>query len=150
MVMGRPPIPFNPKLFEDLCYIHCTLEEIAGVMRCSPDTVENRVKEHYGQTFSEVFKEKSAMGKMSLRRVMWNKAIEKQDNTMLIWLSKNQLGMSDRHEERVIQEKPTEVKIVWQTPQREEIFYDQKQAQITDESPTPEDDGFLPPVEVPV
>lgn len=147
--MGRPRLDIDFESFEKLCALHCTLEEIAAFLHVSADTVERRVKEHYGSTFAEIHREKAAAGKISLRRAMWEKATKSRDNTMLIWLSKNHLGMSDKHEERVIQEKPTEVKIIWQSvPAEGEEFYDRKQAYEEDEGPMPQDD-VLPAVEVP-
>ena len=42
--MGRPRIEIDKEEFEKLCDIQCTLTEIAGWFRCSPDTIENWCK----------------------------------------------------------------------------------------------------------
>lgn len=89
--------------FEKLCGFHCTLIEIASFWNCSDDTIEIRVKEKYGETFSEVFKRKSGSGKISLRRQMFA-AASNGNVTMMIWLSKQHLGMRDKHEEPINQE----------------------------------------------
>lgn len=94
--MGRPLKEINQKTFENLCAIQCTLVEIAGVFDCCEDTIENWCKRTYKETFSEVYKKKSAMGKMSLRRNMFKQA--EKNATMAIWLSKQHLGMTDKIE----------------------------------------------------
>lgn len=112
---------------ETLCSWHCTLGEIAAFFRCSEDTVERRIKEHMHCNLADMYAQNVLVGKMALRQAMWTKALNKQDNTMLIWLSKQHLGMSDKHEERVIQEKPSEVNFIWQsaqTPELNQQFYD--------------------------
>jgi hypothetical protein len=92
--MGRPVIEIDYSLFESLCEIQCTLPEIAGVLKVSEDTVERRVKEHYGETFAETYKKHSAPGLMSLRRHQFRMA--ESNATMAIWLGKQYLGQTDR------------------------------------------------------
>lgn len=50
---------------------------------------------------------------MSLRRAMWKKAVEGTDNTMMIWLSKQHLGMTDKQENINIEKAPIEIKFGW-------------------------------------
>jgi hypothetical protein len=69
-----------------LAQIHCTLDEMALILGCHHDTLTAR--------FSGIIKEARATGKMSLKRVMWKKALE-GNVPILIWLSKNELGYSD-------------------------------------------------------
>lgn len=102
---GRPVKEIDFKLFENLCAIQCTLAEIAACLNCSEDTVERRVEEHYGESFAEVFAEKKRLGKMSLRRSMFRKAQE-GNPTMLIWLSKQHLGMREKIEQSGNEKKP--------------------------------------------
>lgn len=115
-------------LFERLCGIHATITETADVLGISIDTLERCVKRKYNKKFAEIYRQKSSKGKVSLRRAMWQKAVEQQDNTMMIWLSKNHLAMTDKNEETVKQESPSEVKIIWQevsSPnKKDEDYYD--------------------------
>lgn len=84
----------NVEDFKKLCELHCTLDEIAGFFDVSRDTIERWCKRQFKETFAECYKKFSASGKISLRRVMWQKAL--QGNTkMMIWLSKNELGYRD-------------------------------------------------------
>lgn len=101
--VGRPRLDFDVEQFEALCKIHCTEIEIAAVLKMSVDTLERRVEEIYdGRKFAEVFKEKAAMGKMSLRRAQIAAALgdgkRPPNPTMLIWLGKQHLGQRDKTE----------------------------------------------------
>ena len=93
--MGRPPLDIDAEQVKKLAAINCTMIEIASVVGCSVDTLENR--------FSDVIKEGRAQGRSSLRRHMWE-AVQKGNITMMIWLSKNILGYG----ERTINETPGE------------------------------------------
>lgn len=91
--MGRPIIEIDKEQFEKLCSIQCTLEEMAGFFDCCDDTINNWCKKTYGETFSEVYKKKSASGKMSLRRIQFKLA--EKNPTMALWLGKQYLGQKD-------------------------------------------------------
>ena len=91
---GRPRIEIDKKLFEKLCGLQCTLEEIAGVLSCSMDTVERWCKRTYNESFAEVYKKHSATGKTSLRRAQFKLA--EKSAAMAIWLGKQYLGQRDR------------------------------------------------------
>lgn len=94
---GRPPIEIDKAIFENLCQIFCTQEEIADVFECSIDTVNRWCKRTYGETFADTYKKKCSKGKMSLRR--WQYESAKGGNvTMQIFLGKNYLGQSDKVE----------------------------------------------------
>ena len=93
MATGRPQKEIDKKIFENLCGLQCTLEEIAGVFDCSVDTIERWCKREYGETFAEVYKKHSAKGKTSLRRIQFKLA--EKSAAMAIFLGKNYLGQKD-------------------------------------------------------
>lgn len=93
MTTGRPKKEIDKKIFENLCGLQCTLEEIAGVFDCSPDTIERWCKREYKETFAETYKKHSAKGKMSLRRTQFKLA--EKSAAMAIFLGKNYLGQKD-------------------------------------------------------
>lgn len=93
MATGRPRKEIDKKIFENLCGLQCTLEEIAGVFDCSVDTIERWCKREYRETFAEVYKKHSAKGKMSLRRTQFKLA--EKSAAMAIFLGKNYLGQKD-------------------------------------------------------
>lgn len=86
--MGRPKKDLDPEIIKNLAAINCTMEEIASVMGCSKDTIERR--------FAAIVKEGRDTGKVSLRREMWKAVKEKGNITMMIWLSKQLLGYTDK------------------------------------------------------
>ncbi len=91
--MGRPRKEIDYEQLEKLMGWQCTLEDIADFFNMSEDTVEARCKEHYGETFSEVYKKHSAQGRISLRRYQFNLA--KTNTAMAIWLGKQYLGQKE-------------------------------------------------------
>jgi len=91
--MGRPRKEIDPEVFEGLCRIQCTLQEIASWFKCSEDTIERWCKRTYKQTFAEAYKKYSASGKISLRRAQLKLA--EKNATMAIWLGKQYLGQKD-------------------------------------------------------
>lgn len=93
--------------FEKLCGIQATETEIADWFGCNAETLNNKVKDHYGATFREVFKRKSARGKISLRRQQFQTAMGVTENgkyiyppnaRMQIWLGKQYLKQADKNE----------------------------------------------------
>ena len=84
--------------FEKLCSLQCTKEEICGFLEISDKTLDRWVKETYGQeaSFSEVFRQKRAMGKVSLRRSQWK--MSEKNVAMAIWLGKQFLGQTDKQD----------------------------------------------------
>lgn len=98
--MGRPKIQIDQNQFEKLCNIMCTLDDISGFFDCSPDTIERWCKSNYGETFADVYKKKSAIGRVSLRRKQFEVAMT-GDRTLLVWLGKQQLGQRDSFPEEI-------------------------------------------------
>lgn len=86
---GRPPIEIDLGQLETLAKIQCTYEEIAAVLRISPDTLS--------RNYAERIKEFRSAGKGSLRKAQWKAALG-GNVTMQIWLGKNELGQSDKQE----------------------------------------------------
>jgi len=108
--VGRPCIEINQEEFEKLAGMHCTLAEFAGWFKCSEDTIERWTVKTYGVNFADALKKYSAPGKISLRRKMFESAIG-GNTTMMIWLSKQHLGMTDKVEQKT--EVKTQQEIVY-------------------------------------
>ena len=64
--VGRPRTKVDEKILGNLAHIGCTIEEIGSILNAS------------------------------LRKKMYEKAVNKDNTHMQIWLSKNYLGMKDR------------------------------------------------------
>ena len=91
--MGRPMKQIDKVQFEKLCALQCTEEEICGFLDVTDKTLEKWCQKEYKAHFSEVFRQKRGVGKVSLRRSQWRLA-EKNAN-MAIWLGKQYLGQRD-------------------------------------------------------
>lgn len=90
---GRPKKSIDKKQFEAMCAYQCTLEEVCAFLNVNDVTLNKWCKKEYGTTFSEVFKQKREVGKMSLRRKQW--ALADKSAPMAIFLGKNYLGQKD-------------------------------------------------------
>jgi hypothetical protein len=97
IIEGRPPVAIDWGLFGDLCEMHCTLEELAGFFRCSPDTIERAVKEEHKIGFADYSRQKRGSGTASLRRAQMQGALA-GNPTLLIWLGKQLLGQRDKQD----------------------------------------------------
>ena len=92
---GRPRIELDFKTIDKLCAIQCTGEEIASVLDIDYDTLNRRLKQDTGMSFTEYFIKKSGNGKASLRRRQFELAAN-GNVTMLVWLGKQYLSQSDK------------------------------------------------------
>lgn len=97
--VGRPVKELDKMQFEDLCNLHCTLEEIAGFFKVDRDTVSAWCHRTYGEGFSAVFEKYSQGGKISLRRLLLKHA--ERNPATAIFLAKNLLGMSDKFDSTI-------------------------------------------------
>ena len=98
--MGRPKKNLSKEQWASvdyMCMIHCTGEEIAGVLGMDYDTLNRNCKDQKGCYISEYIKQHQNGGKMSLRRAQW-KSAENGNVTMQIWLGKQWLNQTDKQE----------------------------------------------------
>jgi alkylhydroperoxidase/carboxymuconolactone decarboxylase family protein YurZ len=93
--MGRPKKELDAEVIANLSQIGCTQEEIGSVVGISARTLQRR--------FADLIEDNKNKGKASLRKRMWQSALKGNPN-MMIWLSKNYLGMKDRTVQETIVE----------------------------------------------
>ena len=87
--IGRPKKELDEDVIAKLSQIGCTQEEIGSVVGISARTLQRR--------YADLVAENKNKGKASLRKKLWSKAMRGQGNDkLLIWLSKQELGMQDR------------------------------------------------------
>lgn len=94
---GRPKTEIDKDVFEGLCEIQCTKNEMCSVFKCDEKTLTRWCKDTYGMGFSDVYKKESETGKTSLRRMQWNLA-KSGNATMQLWLGKQYLDQRDKQE----------------------------------------------------
>jgi hypothetical protein len=85
--IGRPKKVLDKDVIAKLSQIGCTQEEIGSVVGISARTLQRR--------YADLVAENKNIGKASLRKKLWEKAL-KGNEKLLIWLSKQELGMQDR------------------------------------------------------
>lgn len=94
---GPKPKEINWDVFDKLCALHCTLKEMSGILQVSEDTIERLCKKTFKLKFADLYQQKAASGRMSIRRKQFDIAMN-GNVTMLIWLGKQWLGQKDKHE----------------------------------------------------
>ena len=107
MLKGDTPAQnrINKQEFEKLCGMWATKNDIAGFFDVSEDTVETWCKKNYdGDTFSVVYKKKSAKGNVSLRQAQLKSALN-GNVTMQVWLGKQHLGQKEYAENNNTEEQ---------------------------------------------
>lgn len=93
---GRHKLAINADSVHRLALIHCTIPEIAAVLKCAESTITGR--------FMEALRKGHEHGQMSIKRKMHEKAFAGAgDTTMLIWLSKQRLGYKERQPDEATQ-----------------------------------------------
>jgi hypothetical protein len=92
---GRPRMAIDLAVVTRAASIGCTIAEIAALTAISPRTFTNRMEKD--EAFAAAVEQARGQGRATLRRLQWHRANNGSD-TMLIWLGKNMLGQSDRHE----------------------------------------------------
>ena len=87
--IGRPKKELDEEVIARLSQIGCTQEEIGSVVGISARQLQRR--------YADLVADNKNKGKASLRKKLWSKAMKGQGNDkLLIWLSKQELGMQDR------------------------------------------------------
>jgi hypothetical protein len=92
--MPRPKKEIDKEQFEKLCGLQCTKDEVCYFFDLTDKTLERWCKDTYGEGFSDVFRKKREVGKISLRRAQYETAL-KGNASLLIWLGKQYLGQSE-------------------------------------------------------
>ena len=90
---GRKLRDFDKNVFEGLCQIQCTTQEIESVFHADQRTVNRWCQRIYDKTLQEMLVVYKDHGKASLRRYQFN--LSKTNPSMAIWLGKQWLGQKD-------------------------------------------------------
>lgn len=91
---GRPPKTFDWEKIKQAAYVQCTINEISNIFDTTPETLDAACQRDLGESFSVFYKKSAEGGKSSLRREMYKKAMA-GSVPMMIWLSKNYMGMKE-------------------------------------------------------
>lgn len=92
--VGRPQVIVDWEIAEELARIHCTKDEMAAVLKITTELLDTDCQRKFKIPFAQWYQKFSSQGKMSLRRKMFEVA-HSGNVTMLVWLSKQHLGMKE-------------------------------------------------------
>lgn len=100
---GRPSKTIDWKIAKKLAEMQCTQAEIAAFFDIDIKTLKEIAQREKNVCFSYWLSQRAGKGQCSLRRSMFLAATNSKNPnvTMLIWLSKNYLGMKDNIEHDV-------------------------------------------------
>ena len=87
---GRKKLQLDPVAVEELAALGLTQKEMAGVLRCSVDTLDRNYREPMEAGWGRM--------KHSLKRAQFELGVNEKNSTMLIWLGKQHLGQRDKTE----------------------------------------------------
>lgn len=93
---GRPKKEIDKRMFENMCAIQCTKDEMCAILDIDEKTLTRWCKDTYNEGFSDIYKKKSKVGLMSLRRTQFK--IAEKNASMAIFLGKQYLGQKDTPE----------------------------------------------------
>ena len=96
--VGRPKIKIDWKTVDKLLFIQATGEEIAGFLDIEYKTLQRKCLDEKKKNFVQYSQEKRGVGKISLRRHLWQQA--EKNPTSALWLSKQHLGFTDKVENK--------------------------------------------------
>ncbi len=91
---GRPPKTFDWEKIKQAAYVQCSQHEISYIFETTVETLDAACLRDFGESFSALYKRAAEGGKSSLRREMYKKAMA-GNVPMMIWLSKNYMGMKE-------------------------------------------------------
>ena len=122
-MVGRPRIELDERQIVELAKLQCSNEEIASVMGVSADTIVNN--------FSEAISRGREMGKVSLRKAQWDKAVKDGNPQMLVWLGRFYLR---QREEISFSSSESDVRALlsqWEVTAKRRSYFDRGRQQKT-------------------
>ncbi len=107
-LIGRPPLKLDWKHIDYLLGCHCSGVEIASNLGIGEETLYHKTVEDKKMSFSDYKRLMQAKGDSLLRQIQFEKATIDKDNSMLIWLGKNNLKQRDKE----VEETSDEIKLL--------------------------------------
>lgn len=95
--LGRPEKDMDWKLLDSVLQYGASLIDCSELLELSEDTIQRKIKDAHGVTFSQYRESKKSKIRMKLRQKQYDVAMQ-GNVAMLIWLGKNELGQTDKLE----------------------------------------------------
>jgi hypothetical protein len=115
--MARPAAIIDWNKVDELLEAGCTGTEISSFFGIHPDTLYRKCEADHKIGFAFYSQQKSAKGEMLIRQKQYDMALA-GDRGMLIWLGKNRLKQSDKHDVSHTGTAPVTVVNFSETPQK--------------------------------
>lgn len=115
--MGRPRREIDWSEVDKLLLIQCTDEEVAGWFSTDVKLIKRACKRDKGVTFAQYSAEKRDLGKISLRRALWQKALDPKNTAATIFACKTMLGLNEYPDKMKVEAKidgKAEIVLTWQ------------------------------------
>jgi hypothetical protein len=109
--MGRPEKVIDWKLLDSILQFGARLIDCSEMLDMSDDSIQNKIKEEFGCTFSEYRERKMSKMRMKLLQKQFDVAMS-GNTALLIWLGKQHLGQSDKMETKSIEVSKEDTKIL--------------------------------------
>lgn len=108
---GRPATEIDWEKFDYMCFLQCTLTEIAALHGVTIDTIHARVKATWGMSFSEYYEMHAARSQRAIRQAQLKAALN-GNSALLIWLGKQKLGQKEKQEITGVDGAPIKTELV--------------------------------------
>jgi len=110
---GRPEIQISISELKDLMSFYPTLDETAAWFKCSPDTIERRVKAVWGLTFKEFRNNGTSKTRLLLKRKAISKALEEDNEKMLLYCLRTMTDLDDRAKPEASEQKECVIRLAY-------------------------------------
>lgn len=94
---GRPQVDIDWNVMDSILQFGARLIDCSEMLKVSEDTIQNKIKEKFGITFSEYREKKMSTMRVKLLQKQFEGAM-KGNTALLIFLGKQYLGQSDKQE----------------------------------------------------
>lgn len=111
-------LELNWEVLDAMLSLGAELIDCRDKLQMSDDTIQRRIKEKTGLTFSEYRKEKMAGIRQRLRQKQIDVAL-KGNVTMLIWLGKQYLGQVEKIENDLSGDMKETIKLAYSLPKKD-------------------------------
>jgi AraC-like DNA-binding protein len=95
--IGRPKKELDWKVLDSILQFGATLIDCAEMCEMSDDSIQRRIKDEYGCTFTEYRNRKMSRMRVKLLQKQYESAMA-GNTALLIWLGKQHLGQSDKND----------------------------------------------------
>jgi AraC-like DNA-binding protein len=110
--IGRPKKELDWKVLDSILQFGATLIDCAEMCEMSDDSIQRRIKDEYGCTFTEYRNRKMSRMRVKLLQKQYESAMA-GNTALLIWLGKQHLGQSDKTQHDISDDSKEVLKLAY-------------------------------------